>query len=384
MMMEGFSALVLRAATDESEWRSVLKSLIAATGARIGVMSLRDLDTAELAFPNTAATTLSAPLIVGIEAEFVSSYFDHYAALDTWTEVEKAQYPHAPYFMSDHLPLATLRETEFYQGWLQPQGVCECLVAEVFLSRKHWIALNLLFAETTSARRIDILSVVEQALPSMRMGWQLSERLLGLSFGQIASVGYLENAPAPCMLLDEDHVVTSINAKGVEEFAEHLPLAEPPAPGRPLRWRHNASGTAFEMHLHRLSNTGGSPSPPTIASDRAGYVLQASVLAQGSDVVGKRRAQICVVAKADVQPANRGAPVPRIWDQQALTPAQAAIIRWIAEGGHASDYAAKTGITKKTAYDHLFAARQKLGGISARDIYTSHQTLLATEMDRSE
>lgn len=55
------------------------------------------------------------------------------------------------------------------------------------------------------------------------------------------------------------------------------------------------------------------------------------------------------------------------------------MVKWIAEGGVVPDFAVLNGITKKTAYDHLAAGRQKLGGISARDIYTSHQALLMME-----
>jgi DNA-binding CsgD family transcriptional regulator len=378
-MLEGLSALVLNSAANHNEWQKVLEALVNATGARYGVMSLRDLDTAGMSFPEETATSLSAPLIVGIEPDFIASYFDHYWALDAWTDVERSYHPHTPYFMSEHLPLAELRKTTFYEAWLEPQGVSECLVAEVHLSQKNWIALNLGFGEKSSELRAQIFTLVGHALPIMRTGWQLSERLLGLSYAQSASARHLENEPLPCLILNEDQIVTSINAKGVAEFSKHLPLMGHPVIGSLLPLRAGHASKAIAELIAKPKETLTPPASVTIASDHQGYEVNLSVLAFGSDIVGRRRNQLLVVAKSKGLPSNLRTPSRRIWESSTLTPAQSAMVRWIAEGGQASDYAVEHRIVKKTAYDHLFAARQKLGGISARDIYTIHQTQLATE-----
>ncbi len=372
-----FPSLVLSAAADHSKWRDVLEALVALCGASIGVISLRTLDTAEMSWPADSAATSSAPLIVGIAPEFVASYFEVYHALDSWTKIEEASYPHAPYFMSDYLSLTALKETEFYKGWLEPQGVCECLTAEVYLARSHWVALNLLFDDSVRSRRREVLAHIESALPIMRTGWQLGDRLLSMIYNQVASVRYLEDAPVPCLGLDEEFVVRSINARGVSEFAAHIGLAVAPSVGAQIPLKTTALGPAISRLLADAIGQAGQESVAVVPSLRAGYSLHVTRLAQGEDVVGKKRAHFLVVAKPDAEPAPKAARVPRIWEAPDLTPSQAAVVKWVAEGGVVPDYAAAHGISKKTAYDHLFAARQKLGGISAREIFASHQSMLA-------
>ena len=210
-----FSALVLNAILDNTKWRIVLEALMVACGSVVGVISLREFERAGLYFPEEAATELYAPLIVGIPPQHVASYFDRYQALDRWTPIEFAHHPDQPYFMSEHLGLAELQASEFYKGWLSPQGIAECLVAEVFRSQRHWVALNLLFDQSAFARRDDIMALVAAMLPAMRTGWEVSERLISSANDRAASLGYLESWPVPCLILDEELVVTSANARGL-------------------------------------------------------------------------------------------------------------------------------------------------------------------------
>ncbi len=374
-----FSALVLKAILDNTKWRVVLEALMVACGAVVGVISLREFERAGLYFPEEAATELYAPLIVGIPPQHVASYFDHYQALDQWTPIEHAHHPDQPYFMSEHLCLADLQASEFFQGWLRPQGISECLVAEVYRSQRHWVALNLLFDQTAFARRDEIMALVAAMLPAMRTGWEVSERLISSANDRAASLGYLESWPVPCLILDEELVVTSANARGLGELPGHLPLSAPVVVGDALPLRDGPLRDVLEQLRVAPADADGAGALLHMASERPGYTLQISPVSSATDVVGKRRAQFLVLVNADLAPPAVGERTPRIWETKGLTPQQAAVVKWVAEGGFASEFADQHGIAKKTAYDHLAAARQKLGGITASDIYTSHQALLMIE-----
>lgn len=377
-MYDDFSSLVLKATADNEKWADVLKALIRLCGAIKGVISLRDLKTAQFIFPDEAASNLSAPLIINIEPKFVASYFDRYADCDVWTSIEQRHYPYFPYFMSDHLGLDALKRTEFW-GWLEPQGIVDCLVAEVYCSRWHWVALNLHFDASAEHRKGEILTTLATLMPAVRCGWELSERLIGLDQANMASRGYLENWPYPSMILDEDLVITSANRLALQDFPKHMSLSGKIAIGASLAMHPCPLRETLDELRNRPAVPDGPDALLSVASKCDGHILQISTISQGTDVVGKRRAHFLILARSIQSPATAAKHTPRIWETAGLTKMQSAIVKWIAEGGIVPEFATRHEITKKTAYDHLFAARQKLDGISARDIYTTHQALLKIE-----
>lgn len=292
------SALILRAVSGSGQWRQVLEAVMAATGASVGVISLREHDSAGLYFPESAPVELAAPLIVGIPPEHVASYFEHFSAIDPWTGIEHANHPYAPYFMSEHLPLEDLQTSEFYAGWLQPQRISECLVAEVYSSERYWVAINLLFDHVAFSRHQEILARMAVVLPVMRTGWELSERLLGLTTSQVASRGYLESWPYPCVILDQDLVVTSANKLGLSEFPRHLTLSAPLDVGATLELDGGPVSEILDR-LRRTTGIAGAVSGVLKApSECKGYTLEISPVIQETDVLGKRRAHFVVLAKA--------------------------------------------------------------------------------------
>ena len=367
---------MLEAAADNAKWADVLEETIRLCGAISGVITLRDLKTAEVLFPDETSSELAAPLIINFAPEFIASYLDRYAALDVWTQIERQYYPFTPYFMSDHLRLASLMKTEFW-AWLEPQGIADCLVADVYRSRRHWVALNLLFDPAAESRKSEILATLATLLPSIRTGWEISERLIGLNQAKEASRGYLDNWPYPSMILDEDYVVTSANRLALQEFPKHIGLSEPMAVGAPLSLRPCPLRETLDRLRERPEAAGSALL--SVAGKDDGHTLQISTIAQGTDLIGKRRAHFLVLIKPKQSAMAVTRDTLRIWETKSLTKMQSAIVRWVAEGGVVPEFAVRHQITKKTAYDHLFAARQKLDGISARDIYTSHQALMRIE-----
>lgn len=370
-----FSALVLNATEDNAAWREVLEAVMAQCGATVGVISLRELRSASFSFPDDASTELAAPLIVGIPPEHVASYFDQYYEIDPWTVIERQYHPHLPYFMSDRLPIAALQKTEFW-NWISPQGICECLVAEIYRSSQHWVALNLLFDQSAISRKTEILDKLAFLLPIMKTGWRLSERITGLNYGRAASNGYLENLPGPCLVLDEDLVVSSANTLGLETFSEHAPLLAPVAIAAPLSLGRGPLRDGLHKFREVDAADTGTDGFLHLPSAKDGYRLKISSVAQGEDIIGKRRAQVLILVESHDAPPQQGDDTLWIWETTGLSRMQSAIVKWIAEGGVTPKFAEHQGIAIKTAYHHLAEARRKLNGMSARDIYTTHQSML--------
>ena len=121
------------------KWEAVIRKLLAMTGARKGIMSLRSTTSADFVVPSGV---LDSPLIVNFDRSFVQSFVEEYIAHDPWTPIERAHHPHLPYVLSTHIAPAELRRSKFWE-WLEPQGIDDTIVAEVGRSKGTWVGLNL-------------------------------------------------------------------------------------------------------------------------------------------------------------------------------------------------------------------------------------------------
>lgn len=65
--------------------------------------------------------------VVGISADYQSSYFDKYVALDPTTTVQFFAELDEPIGIEDILPYAEFKQTRFYKEWVQPQGLADCI-----------------------------------------------------------------------------------------------------------------------------------------------------------------------------------------------------------------------------------------------------------------
>lgn len=356
----------------------MLQCVINKCGSVAGVITLRDGETASLLLPDETVPELAAPLIQGLEAEFIASYIDHYAALDPWTMVEREHYPYIPYFMSDHLSVANLKETGFWK-WLEPQGIEDAIIAEIYQSHSHWVALSLYFDKSAQDRKPQILKELGQLLPTLNTGWGIAEEIVGLRQKVLAGQSYLDGWPVPCLILDEEFIITSANRTGLKQFPRFLGSSTVLAVGEVITIDHQPLLDGIETLLASPQTSDCSPHAMCIKSKVPGYSIGIAIVAHARDMVGRKRAQFFAYIKPECEVPAVGMAGKRIWENPSLTDRQAAIVRWIAEGGTIPQFAKHNRISTKTAYDHLLAARQKLNNISARDIYTTHQAYLMLE-----
>jgi len=367
--------LVLEAVADPQRWAGVLQSLIDSTGALAGVIILRDCETAELLLPDKLDEVLSAPLIQGLSPDAVASYIDHYDALDPWTRIEQDRHPTPPYFMSDHLPVDELRQTEFW-AWLEPQGISDALVAEVHATARNWVALNLHFGELTPGRKHTILQDLAPLLVRIREGWRLSQELVTLRSAVSASNGYLERWPMPCLSLDNEFTIMAANTHATSTLRDHVSLVRDVTPGAQL----DEIAPGLEPAIRQLRDHASADDAPgqhvSLDSAKPGHFIRLTRIAQARNLTGLCESIYFLHIGTSSGPSNRESADRPIWENPALTKRQRAIVRWVAEGGEVPEFAQTQNIAAGTAYDHLLAARRKLDGLTARDIYAMHQAYL--------
>lgn len=368
----GLSNLVLQAAADQTKWAAVLQFMISMCGAVAGIIMVREIEAASLLPPKKLTAEPGAPLFQGLKAEFIASYIDHYAKLDPWSAIERQHHPHTPYFMSDHPSVASLWKKEFGK-WIEPQGIEDAIVAEIHRSRCHWVALNLYFDKSARNRKPQILKSLSQMLPALNTGWHIAEEIADLRQRVLAGQGYLEGWPVPCLIFDEKFVITSANKTGLKEFPRHLGSSTALAMGGLISTDHPSLLKGIEHLIASPRNIDGGLNMICIKSLVPGYSIHIAIVAQATDVIGRKRTQFVAYVKAACGAPAAGMATTKIWENPMLTARQAAIVHWIAEGGTIPQFARHYQISTKTAYDHLLTARQKLNNISARDIYTTHQ-----------
>ncbi|MEM6824141.1 MAG: helix-turn-helix transcriptional regulator [Pseudomonadota bacterium] len=170
MISQKLTDSLIRTISDPSAWHVALSQICEATLTPKALISLRDPKTAQIVVPEDVSVDFASPLIYGFSAAEVESYLGEFAALDPWTDVERAHYPYFPYAMSRYLPARELKKTAFWD-WLEPQGISECVVCELGRTDAYWAALNLYFDGSSELRVRAVIDRLREMHPVLKSTW---------------------------------------------------------------------------------------------------------------------------------------------------------------------------------------------------------------------
>ncbi|MEH6444294.1 MAG: hypothetical protein V7784_10375 [Oceanospirillaceae bacterium] len=88
------------------------------TGAKKGIITLRDRTSAELVIPKDVESDLSSPLLYGFSDQEIGSYIMHYIQFDPWTKFERLRHPNKPNALSKYVTYNEITATPFWQ-WVR-------------------------------------------------------------------------------------------------------------------------------------------------------------------------------------------------------------------------------------------------------------------------
>lgn len=204
--LETYDRLVSRiyeATLDRARWQLVVDDLArVANGAHVALLA-HDFK----ANYNLGAITTHDP-------EFIASYEQYYAATNCWVPTLArmpfgiAQQPEA------HFDREQLIRTEFYNGWLRPQGILTAAGIILHRDENRFLALAInIDARQEDRVKAPMLQLLDRLAPHLRRSFDLMRQLSGQNIDPTLDES-LDVAPTATFLIDRRGRLTQTNSLG--------------------------------------------------------------------------------------------------------------------------------------------------------------------------
>ncbi len=300
----------------------------------------------------------------GYFPEFLNSYRDHYSRYDPWLRNEELyRVPGTVHVGQELVPDSELLESQFYQEWLQPQGLFYRLSAVLIREEA-----NVCYFATLRGREDTVFGFHEIRLcrtlaPHLRSAVQMRRQLAMLEVERNAVVEVLDRLPRAVVLCDPSGAPVIVNGAAREILASGDGLV---VRGGRLAARRPLESNALETLIARAAGAarGEGDSPGGCLSvSRASGARPLSVLVSPmrapSAVPGHRRiaAAIFISDPESVILANE----ERLLQLYGLTRAESRLAARIAEGRSLDEAAALLNITTQTARGYIKRILGKTG-----------------------
>lgn len=168
--------LIYRSLENIEIWEDILQYLCEQTGATKAIITTREKPTANIVISETIQQMHESPLLYGLSNAEIESYVSTYREDDIWTAIENSRHPHVPYSLAQHLPLDELKQNNLW-NWLEPQGISDSIVGEIFNTTSHWIAINIYYDHADKHIRRNIMDFLSSYLEEMQRAWRLGREL---------------------------------------------------------------------------------------------------------------------------------------------------------------------------------------------------------------
>jgi DNA-binding CsgD family transcriptional regulator len=346
------------AAAEPELWPGFLHALADATDCEGTVVWLHDTADSSARMRDTNTSFVSN---VRVEPAFLESYAAHYThvnvLLAALNKVPEGTVMNSSAVIDD----AELRATEYYDGWLRPQGV-GYLLGRPVLKRDSTVAMvSLSRPERHGPFPDGQLQLMHLLMPHLRRACLLHQRLTRLRGESAAGLAALDLLPTAVWLLGGDGRLLFANRAGSELDARHDGLWIEPD-GRPT-----ASDSRDRQALERcIASTIASGRGLSLASNGALSVrrhrrpghLQIMIypLCRDTVLAGSAAAMFIFEPEASLVPDDA-----LLRTFYGLTPAEARLACALARGETVESYCADQKLTPNTVRTHLKRALSKTG-----------------------
>lgn len=365
--------LLYQTVTNIEVWQDVLAYLCNETGAPKGIIMLRDKGDAELFISKNIHTELESPMLYGLSGEDIESYITEYYKFDPWTNIEKNYHPVRPYAMSKYLPIKNLKETKFWE-WLEPQGINDSVVVELYDSKNYWISINLFLDGNDEKTKKLSLIVLENLQLLMNKFWHLGLQYKMSNSSPEGLVYFLEQQTSPSILIDCNLKVIHTNKKAdiilstpnnlIKRAAGHLFI------------RNNGKQKLFKETVVNLSSVEFNPIlPPTTVINLDSWSCNVTLLSEAQNVIGEDTALRLLTFQTNISRLKEDKNLP-IWETPILTRREKELVKVLALGGMIVDFQNKHKLAKSTAHAHWGNVKKKLKISDRAQIFAKHQIFL--------
>lgn len=288
--------------------------------------------------------------------EFLSSYQDHYSSYDPWLRhEERFRVPGTVHVGRELVPDAELIETQFYQEWLEPQGLFYRLSAVLLREGASVCYFATLRGRKDSLFGFEKIRLCRNLAPHLRSAVQMRRQLAMLEVERNAAMEVLDRLPTAVVLCDQSGAPVIVNGAARDILASSDGLV---VRGGKLAARRQPETDALENLISGAARTargGGDSSGGTLPVSRASGQRPLSVLVSPmrapSAIPGHRRiaAALFISDPESVVPANE----ERLLQLYGLTRAESRLAAKIAQGRSLEEAAAMLNITTQTARGYI-------------------------------
>lgn len=348
-------------------WQDVLQMLCEVTGAKKGIITLRDRTTAELVVPTDVENDLSSPLLYGFSLEEIGGYIEHYIEFDPWTAFEKLHHPDKPIALTKYVKYEALVSSPFWE-WLAPQGISDTVVLDIGTSYPNWIAMNLYYDGQDPAVKRKIVRYTTKLQQVMQQAWELGQKVRAAHL-EPSRLGYfLDQQLDPSILFSPAGEIILLNHQ-----AEQL---------------CNPGESIFSCESKRLLIEDKKLNKQFLKLlDDIGQVSQAQRLDKYEFKNGDFKLTLTLIEKAEdpigVDKAARLLTIRKlnqallcVWETPGLTNRERQLVEVLAGGGRIVDFSNQYGVTKSTSHFHWGNVKKKLNIVDRAQIVTLQQAYL--------
>ena len=343
--------LIYQTALAPETWEQVMRELADMTGCIAGGLTIENSETGR-GYPIT---------FFGFDPDHVAKTFDYFLPQNPLHAISDRMQPGSVVTNEMAISLDAFLETEFYNGWARPQGLC-CPVT-VVLDRTSTVYTPLTLVRPDGAGDVNgegydlLLRLAPHLMRALRTGVQF--RNLEARSEMFASA--LSHLSAAVFVLDEQKRVGFAN--GAAEELMTWPTIVGTDRNRKLSATDRASNEALQAALRgvisgelagadvRLQTQTGVPASATVLAVPAS---QASILpAEGQPA--------CMVMIRDLEGDDHKAIARQAGLLFGLTPAEERLLTVLLNGAGLKNVAAQLGVGRETARTHLKSIFHKTG-----------------------
>lgn len=166
---------IYRVGLNWSEWESILEHFASSVKNGKGTVTLRQKDTFEIDIDNFYLVKTW-----NLDQAALESYGAKYSKIDAWSCIEKENRAGQLCVFSEHLSKRNLLKTDFYTGWLKPNGISDAVSIQLFEAKNIVIVFKIFHDDSTEAF-LNLCQDLEAVLPHLCLATQIHMKSLGIT-----------------------------------------------------------------------------------------------------------------------------------------------------------------------------------------------------------
>ena len=335
---------IYQAATESGNWAPALERMRDAFRGISGILVSHDF----------ASATGRVRHAVGCAPEYVRSYADHYAARDVWFKQDHRNgTPGAAWTGRQLVPHRELVKSEFYAGWLRPQGWFHTIHSVVHRDGDEVWYIAVAAPRSTRAYGEGDLALLRRLAPHVRRALQFQHVTSELRLRNRAAMEALDRLPVGVALLSAAGRVLATNATAEEIVARRDGL-------RLCADRFEATHNGDNSGLQALIAGAGGPIALSRSSGHRPLSVLVSPMSRSAAADLGSEGTAVVVFLDDPERAVE-IDTDRLRQLYALTRTEARLAAHLTAGRRLDACAEAMGITSLTARTHLKHIFSKTG-----------------------